>query len=107
MRHIVADQMLEEAADGGAPAVACGRGIRPLGFDPIEKALPEDEQDRVYLCVQRTINGSTVRFIEKLAKHSEALGAAGSRMADAGTTAAGPASSVTLAHLANETGLVG
>ena len=70
--------------------------------------LPEDEQDAVYLSVKRTINGSTVRFVEKLMKHSQALGtAADTRMADAGTFTAGPVSSVTLAHLASETGLVG
>jgi hypothetical protein len=68
--------------------------------------LPEDEQDAVYLAVKRTINGSTVRFVEKLAKHSEAIGAATNKMADAATLTAGPVSSVTVAHLASETGLV-
>lgn len=78
--------------------------------------LPEDEEDAVYLAVKRTINGSTVRFVEKLRKHSEATGGllAGvvdasvlNAMADAATLTAGPVSSVTLAHLASETGLVG
>ena len=38
MRHVIADEVLEEAADGGAPAVPCGCGVRPLGFDLVEKA---------------------------------------------------------------------
>lgn len=69
--------------------------------------LPGEEQDTVYMAVKRTINGATVRYIEKLAMHSEAIGGAIHKMADAGTLTAGPVSSVTLAHLANETGLVG
>jgi hypothetical protein len=68
--------------------------------------LPGDTQDNVYLSVKRTINGSTVRFIEKLAKNSEAIGSTTNKMADAATLTAGPVSSVTLAHLASETGLV-
>lgn len=64
-------------------------------------------EDRVYLSVKRTINGSTVRYLEKLCLHSEAIGAATTKLADAGTLTAGPVSSVTLAHLAAETGLVG
>ncbi len=69
--------------------------------------LPGDEQDTVYLSVKRTINSSTVRYIEKLAQHSEAIGGATTKLGDSGTLTAGPASSVTLAHLAGETGLVG
>lgn len=68
--------------------------------------LPGTGEDAVYLEVKRTINGSTVRYIEKMAKQSEAIGGATSKLADAGTLTAGPASSVTLAHLANETDLV-
>lgn len=69
--------------------------------------LPGSEQDAVYLSVKRTINSGTVRYIEKLSKHSEAIGGATTKLGDAGTLTAGPVSSVTLAHLANETGLVG
>lgn len=69
--------------------------------------LPGAEQDTVYLSVKRTINSGTVRYIEKLAKHSEAIGGATTKLGDAGTLTAGPVSSVTVAHLANETGLVG
>jgi len=67
--------------------------------------LPGTGEDAVYLSVKRTV-GSTVRYIEKLAKQTEAVGGSTSKMADAGTLTAGPATSVTLAHLANKTGLV-
>lgn len=68
--------------------------------------LPGTAEDAVYLFVKRTINGSTVRYFEKVAKHSEAVGGAVSKMADAGALTVGSSSSVTLAHLANETDLV-
>lgn len=69
--------------------------------------LPNDQQDDAYLAVKRTINGSTVRYIEKLCKMREARGRAVTKLGDSGVFAAGPVSSVTAAHLANETGLVG
>jgi hypothetical protein len=64
-------------------------------------------QDRVYLWIKRTINGSTVRYLEKVCLATEALGASTTKLGDAGVLTAGPVSSVTLAHLANATGLVG
>jgi hypothetical protein len=50
-----------------------------LAFIPIETdgtfesvaVLPADDQDRVYFVVNRTINGSTVRYIEKMALDSD------------------------------------
>ncbi|RWG25566.1 hypothetical protein [Mesorhizobium sp.] len=50
-----------------------------LAFIPIETdgefesvaVLPADDQDRVYFVVNRTINGSTVRYIEKMALDTE------------------------------------
>ena len=83
-----------------APSVAAAAVIESVAV------LPGDGQDRVYMLVKRTINGSTVRFLERLAKHSEARGATNNYMADAFKTFAGPSSSVTVAHLAGETGLV-
>lgn len=52
-----------------------------LAFIPIEtdgtfesvSVLPADEQDRVYFVVARTIGGSTVRYIEKMALDSEVV----------------------------------
>lgn len=68
--------------------------------------LPSDPQDDVYIVVKRSINGSDVRYVEKLAMHREARGGSINKMADSGLYFAGPVSSVTLAHLANKTGLV-
>jgi hypothetical protein len=50
-----------------------------LAFIPIETdgefesvaVLPDDAQDRVHFVVNRTINGSTVRYVEKMALDSE------------------------------------
>jgi hypothetical protein len=67
---------------------------------------PATTEDRVYLWVARTINGSTVRYREKLCLRSEARGRATTKLADCGTFSAGPVSSVTAAQLAGETGLV-
>ena len=68
--------------------------------------VPDDEQDRVYMSVKRTIDGSTVRYVEKLAMHSEATGNASHKMADSHVTFSTSSTSVTAAHLANETDLV-
>lgn len=83
-----------------APSIAGSAVIESVAV------LPGSGQDRVYMVVKRTINGSTARFLERLAKHSEARGGTTSYMADACTLTAGPVSSVTVAHLASETGLV-
>lgn len=69
--------------------------------------LPGDGEDQVYVSVKRTINGGTVRYIEKMAMTSEARGGTTNKMMDSFTYAAGPVSSVTAAHLASETGLIG
>lgn len=68
--------------------------------------LPGASEDRVYLCAQRTIDGSTVRYVEKVCKFSEAIGGATNKMADSGALFAGPVSSVTMAHLASRTDLI-
>lgn len=69
--------------------------------------LPGEIESRVYVVVKRTINGSTVRYIEKMALLKDARGRTWNLMADSFVTASGPVSSVTATHLANETGLVG
>lgn len=66
--------------------------------------LPSSGPDRVYMVVKRTINGSVVRYVEKLAKHSEAQGGATNHMADSYVYTAGPITTVTgLTHLVGET----
>ena len=64
-------------------------------------------EDRVYFSVKRTINGATVRYLEKLSLQSEAVGSSTTKLGDAGTLTTGPTSTVTATHLAGETGLVG
>lgn len=69
--------------------------------------LPRDPdggpEDRVYYSVKRTINGSTVRYLERWAEETEAMGAADNRIADSFvvTTTAGLAMSG-LDHLEGE-----
>jgi hypothetical protein len=81
---------------------------RAGGDDVVESVAvyPGTTEDRVYLWVKRTIDGSTVRYREKLCLRSEALGSATTKLADCGVFDAGPVSTITAAHLASETGIV-
>lgn len=67
-------------------------------------ALPETSEDRVYYCVKRTINGSTVRYLEKFALESECQGGTTNKMADSFVTFTGvSATTITgLSHLEGE-----
>jgi hypothetical protein len=66
--------------------------------------LPSTSTDRVYFLIRRTINGASVRSLEKLARHSEAIGGSTNLMADAHVFNAGPVVTVTgLSHLEGET----
>jgi hypothetical protein len=69
--------------------------------------LPAATEDRVYAFVKRTINGSTVRYHEKLCLQSEARGASTTKLADAGVFTSSSSTAITATHLAGETGLVG
>jgi hypothetical protein len=62
-------------------------------------------EDRVYYAVKRTINGSTVRFLEKWALESHTRGLADTRLADSyiAGTGAGSATVTGLSHLEGET----
>jgi hypothetical protein len=65
--------------DGSCVCCLYEPGQEVLAFIPIETdgsfesvaVLPADAQDRVYFVVARTIGGSTVRYIEKMALDSE------------------------------------
>jgi hypothetical protein len=61
-------------------------------------------EDRVYYCVKRTINGSTVRYLEKWALESECQGGALNKQADSFVTYTGSASTTItgLTHLIGE-----
>lgn len=45
--------------------------------------LPGSLEDSVYFCVKRIVNGSTVRFIEKMARFDQCRGDPGARLSDA------------------------
>ena len=65
---------------------------------------PGTEEDAVYYVVKRTVNGSTVRFIEKWALLSECVGGSLNKQADSFITYTGGAvSSLAVAHLEGET----
>lgn len=65
--------------------------------------LPGTAQDHLYVWVNRTINGSTVRYREKMALHSEAVGGTTTKLADSGLFTSSASTSCTLAHLASST----
>lgn len=66
--------------------------------------LPGSDEDIVYYVVARTIDGATVRYLERWAMESEARGGAVNKMADSYVYAAASASTITgLDHLEGET----
>jgi hypothetical protein len=67
--------------------------------------LPGDVEDKVYYCVRRTINGSTVRYLERWALESEANGGTLNKMADSYVyyTGSSTATITGLSHLEGET----
>lgn len=66
--------------------------------------LPGTEEDKVYYSVKRTINGSTVRFLERWALESECIGGTTNKQADAFIAFSGsPTTTITgLDHLEGE-----
>jgi hypothetical protein len=88
-----------------------------LAFIPIETdgefesvaVLPATTQDRVYFVVNRTIGGSTVRYIEKMAKDSEVKPSTTAKVMDAFKSGTNSPASTTIAvgtHLAGESVVV-
>ena len=65
--------------------------------------LPGTTQDRFYAWIQRTVGGSTVRYREKMALVSEAIGSSVTKLADSGLYTAAASTSVTLGHLGGST----
>lgn len=71
--------------------------------------LPADDQDRVYFVVNRTINGSTVRYVEKMALDSEVKPTTLCKVADAFKSGTNSPASTTIAvgtHLIGESVVV-
>ncbi len=93
--------------------VLCWLDIETRSGDSVEDVvvLPGVIEDRVYYQVKRTVNGSTVRYLEKWALESETVGATLNKQADsfATFTNSPPAASVpagTCSHLVAETVVV-
>ncbi len=62
-----------------------------------------DSEDHVYYVVARTINGATVRFLERWAFQSDCVGGTLNKLGDAYVTYAGAATTtISAPHLANE-----
>lgn len=70
--------------------------------------LPGDEESRVYYGVKRTINGSTVRYLEKFALESECQGGTINKQADSFVVYQGSATTTItgLSHLEGESVVV-
>lgn len=65
--------------------------------------LPGTTEDAVYYCVKRTVNGSTVRYLEKWALERECIGGTLNKLADSFVSYTGaPTTTVTADHLAGE-----
>lgn len=88
-----------------------------LAFIPIETdgefesvaVLPDDAQDRVYFVVNRTINGSTVRYIEKMALDSDVKPSTTCKVMDAFASGTNSPASTTIhvgTHLQGESVVV-
>lgn len=69
--------------------------------------LPGTEEDKVYYCVARTINGSTKRFLERWALESQCVGGSLNHQADAYITYSGSSTTtIPVAHLPGESVVV-
>lgn len=78
------------------------------GFIENVVVLPGSIEDRVYFCVKRTVNGSTVRYLERMARRDQCLGQPEARLADSHVIYSGSAvTTITgLSHLEGETVVV-
>ena len=85
--------------------VACWLMVEMDGNVEDVAVLPGTEEDSVYYTVNRTINGSSVRYLEKWALESECQGGATCKLMDSHITYSGAstASMTGLGHLEGET----
>lgn len=88
-------------------SVKCWTMVETDGVVEDVIVLPGVEEDRVYYLVKRTIDGNTVRYLEKWALESEARGGAINKMADSFLFFAGPVTTASgLSHLNGKTVVV-
>lgn len=74
-----------------AENVTCWLEITSSGAVEDISVLPGTSEDRIYYIVRRTINGQTVRYLEKWALESECTGLPMAKLADAHVMYSGPA----------------
>lgn len=91
-----------------AENVICWLEVETEGEVEDVSVLPGVGEDQVYYVVKRTINGSTVRYLEKWALETECTGRPGARHADAHYLYSGAATTTIsgLGHLEGETVVV-
>lgn len=77
-----------------------------VGYIESVTVLPGTSQDTVIMSIKRTINGSTVRYIERLAKHENARGGTQTYCMDCFSYSAGPTNYVLATQLINESTIV-
>ncbi|WP_164898508.1 hypothetical protein, partial [Mesorhizobium sp. M7A.F.Ca.MR.362.00.0.0] len=103
--------------DGSCVCVVYEPMEEVLAFIPIETdgsfesaaVLPADDQDRAYFVVNRTVNGSTVRYIEKMALDTEVKPSTLCKVMDAFKTGVNSPASTTInvgTHLIGESVVV-
>ncbi len=87
-----------------AENLICWTEVETDGEVECVDVLPGSEEDQVYYIVNRTINGSAVRYHEKWAKESECRGAPEGKLADAHLIYSGAATTTItgLGHLEGE-----
>lgn len=86
--------------------VTCWVNFRTDGIVEDVAVLPGDvgeDEDHVYYVVKRTINGATVRYLERWAFESECTGGTTNKLGDAFITYSGAATTtISAPHLSNE-----
>lgn len=90
--------LLHDAAD----EVECWWRIETDGDVENVCVLPGDLENQVYYSVKRTVNGSTKRFLEKLARRDQCTGQAEARCADSYVYYDGGSTNIPVAHLEGE-----
>ena len=82
-----------------AENMICWLELETDGFVEDVSVIPGTVEDRVYYSVRRTVNGSTVRFLEKFALESECRGSTLNKQADAFITGTNSPASATISGL--------
>lgn len=111
----IPDQRIWVTTEGGdACCIVYNNAEKVVAFIPIATTsgdviesicvIPGDIQDRVYASIKRTVNGSTVRYTEKLALDSESKPATVTKCIDSFLSGTGAHSAtINLPHLIGET----